>query len=194
MMSQTGINDKSYNEFDNLKEESSKLSQNKADEVTSEEVSEDLSLFITSINCNGISKWRLLEKLSIPHISFKQAASLYIGLQFEHWDHNKKLDKNSGVYKYVFECQHAKNYQLKKKATDPSQQCNWKSVKMGCICFINICWPLSAPSSSITKLNLIHHGYTLCSNNAHFINIYQQLPQNIIDKVRFYVKAVPNIS
>ncbi|CAG8541381.1 10289_t:CDS:2, partial [Dentiscutata heterogama] len=90
---------------------------------------------------------------------------------------DKKLDKNSGVYKYIFECQHAGNYQSKKKATDPSQQCN-----------------RNASGPSITKLNLTHHGYTLCPDNAHFINVYQQLPQNIINKIRFYIKAVPDIS
>ncbi|CAG8484806.1 11795_t:CDS:2 [Cetraspora pellucida] len=90
-MSQTGVNNESHDKFDNLEEELSKLSQNKADEVTSEEVFEDLSLSITSIN----------------------SANLYMGLQFEHWGHvnlillayrqkerfawriqDKKLDKN----------------------------------------------------------------------------------------------------
>ncbi|CAG8671259.1 4332_t:CDS:2 [Cetraspora pellucida] len=65
MMSQTGVNNESHDEFDNLEEESSKLSQNKANEVTSEEVSEDLSLSITSIN----------------------PANLHMRLQFEHWDY-----------------------------------------------------------------------------------------------------------
>ncbi|CAG8804663.1 7501_t:CDS:2, partial [Racocetra persica] len=158
-------NNENHNEFNNLKEESSELSQNEANEVASQEVSKDFLLPITSINRNKISKRRLLETLSIPHIAFEQAANI----------HDKKLDKM-------------------KKTIELSQQHNQKFVKTGCTCFINICWPLSAPGLSITKLSLIHYSYTLCLDNVHFINVYRQLPQNIIDKVGFYVKAVSDIS
>ncbi|CAG8506282.1 9014_t:CDS:2, partial [Cetraspora pellucida] len=118
-----------------------------------------------SITHNGISKRRPYETLSIPSTTFEQALNLYIGLQFDYLEHDRKLDKNEGVYKYIFECQHAGSPQAKKKAIEPSQQHNQNS---------------SGPL--ITKLNLIYYGHTPCSNNAYFINTYQQLPQNIIDK------------
>ncbi|CAG8493050.1 17701_t:CDS:2 [Gigaspora rosea] len=189
--------DVSHNEFDNSEEESS---ENEVGEVASQEASRDLFLPVISINRNGISKWRPLEKLSIPDSAFEQASNLRVGLQFEHWDHanlvllayrqkegfawriqDKKLDKNGG-------------FQSKKKTIELSQQRNRKSIKTNCTCYINICWPLSASRPSITKLNLTHYGHALCPDNAHFINVYRQLPQNIIDKIGFYVDAVPDIS
>ncbi|KAF0548423.1 hypothetical protein F8M41_026128 [Gigaspora margarita] len=210
MMSQDDVNNESHNEFNNLKEESS---ENEADEVANQEASENLFLLVTSVTRKEISKRRPLETLSIPDAAFEQAVNLYVELQFEHWDYvnlvllaygqkegfawriqDKKLDKNSRVYKYVFECRHARNFQSKKKTTELSQQCNRKSVKTNCTCYINICWLLKVLGPSITKLNLIHYGHELCPNNAHFINVYQLLPQNIIDKVGFYIDAIPNIS
>ncbi|CAG8688831.1 7627_t:CDS:2, partial [Gigaspora margarita] len=76
---------------------------------------------------------------------------------------DKKLDKNSGVYKYCFECRHAGTFKSKKKTkNEPSQQCN--------------------------------RNHTLNPDNAHFINIYRQIPQNIMDKIGFYVNTVHGIS
>ncbi|RIB23169.1 hypothetical protein C2G38_896146 [Gigaspora rosea] len=206
-MSQADVGNESNNEFYSEEESNDpffQLSQNEDSEVAGQEASEDLFLPAISVNRNGISKRRPLETLSIPDAAFKQAANLHDGLRFEHWDHaysvlldygqkegfawriqDKKLDKNGGVYKYVFECRHAGNFQSKKKTIEPSQQRNRKSVKTNCTCFINICWPLSAPRPSITKLNLTHYGHELCPDSAHFINVYRQLPQNIVDKVGF---------
>ncbi|RIA97070.1 hypothetical protein C1645_814590 [Glomus cerebriforme] len=60
---------------------------------------------------------------------------------FDHWNHaylvllvygkqigfiwqvqDKYLDKHGGVYKYIFECQHARTFKSKKIATNPLQQ------------------------------------------------------------------------
>ncbi|CAG8602576.1 11519_t:CDS:2, partial [Cetraspora pellucida] len=179
VMSQSDVNE-NYIEIDSQEEASSDLffqqsSQNEVNEVASIETPSDLfsqQMPAISITRNGISKRRLYKTLSIPSIAFEQALNLY----------DKKLDKNEGVYKYVFECQHAGSPQTKKKAIEPSQQCNRKSIKTNCTCFINICWLLSSPGPSITKLNLTHYGHTPCPNSAHFSNTYRQLPQNIIDK------------
>ncbi|KAF0504837.1 protein far1-related sequence 5-like [Gigaspora margarita] len=83
---------------------------------------------------------------------------------------------------------------LKKTKNEPSQQRNQKSVKTNRTCFINICWPLSSLSPFITKLNFTHYDHILNPDNAHFINVYWQIPQNIMDKIRFYVNTVHGIS
>ncbi|CAG8637108.1 31992_t:CDS:2, partial [Racocetra persica] len=143
-------------------------------------------MFAISIFRNEISKRRPLKPLLISSIAFKQVSNLYVGLQFKHWDHDQKLNKNGGVYKYIFECQHAGNPQTKKKTIEPSQQHNRKSIKTNCTCFINICWPLSLPAPSITKLNLTHFGHTLCSD-SHFrkgdITDPEQDPENDVSNL-----------
>ncbi|CAG8530740.1 3450_t:CDS:2 [Cetraspora pellucida] len=102
----------------------------------------------------GITKRRRLETLSIPNAVLEETSQLYIEMTFK--IEEKKLDKNDGVYKYVFKCQHARIFQPKKTAIDPSQQCNRESVKTDCTCYINICWPLRSPSPIVTKMNLEH--------------------------------------
>ncbi|CAG8806079.1 26595_t:CDS:2, partial [Gigaspora margarita] len=74
---------------------------------------------------------------------------------------------------------------------DSSQQCNRKSVKTECTCFVNICWPLSSPG---LKLNLTHYGHALNPDTAAFANVYRQFSQNIMDKIEFYVRAVHGIN
>lgn len=94
---------------------------------------------------SGISKERLPKKLIIPDGIFDQASNLRVGMEFENWNHanlvllaygkqigfvwriqDKYLDKDGGVYKYVFECRHAGVFKLKKKtATDP-----WHGVRI----------------------------------------------------------------
>ncbi|CAG8812261.1 29196_t:CDS:2, partial [Racocetra persica] len=78
---------------------------------------------------------------SILKKAFEEASRLCVGMQFETWDHvdlvllayrqqqgfvwrikNKYLNKNGGVYKYVFECQHAGKYQPKKAAIPSKYQ------------------------------------------------------------------------
>ena len=88
---------------------------------------------------------------------------------------DKYLDKNGGVYKYVFECRHAGTFHSKKTTADPSKQRNRESIKTSCTCFINMCWPLKSSGPSITKMNLIHYGHTLNPETIQFAHKYQQL-------------------
>ncbi|CAG8635822.1 8456_t:CDS:2 [Gigaspora margarita] len=55
---------------------------------------------------------------------------------------------------------------------------------------------LSIPDATFKQAANLYVGlhYELCSNNVHFIKVYWQLPQNIIDKVGFYVDAIPDIN
>ncbi|CAG8705502.1 3440_t:CDS:2, partial [Cetraspora pellucida] len=130
-----------------------------------------------------ISKRRLLETLMIPDNIFKQAMELCVGMKFDHWDYayltgfvwriqEKKLDKNSSVYKYVFVFWHASKFYSNKTATDPLQQHNRESIKTEYTCFINMCWPLKSSNPTVTKINLEHHGHVLSPNTICFANIY----------------------
>ncbi len=160
-----------------------------------------------------VRKGRLLEKLIIPDSAFDQASRLNVGMQFENWNHanlvllaygqqigfvwriqDKFLDKNGGVYKYVFECRHAGKFKSKKTATDPSKQRKRESIKTECTCFINMCWPLKSQSPSITKMNLTHHGHSLNPKMIQFANVYRQLPQTVMDKIKFYVNTIHGIN
>ncbi|CAG8728668.1 2480_t:CDS:1, partial [Cetraspora pellucida] len=65
-------------------------SQNEVNEVASIETPSDLfsqQMPAISITCNGISKRRPHETLSIPSTAFEQALNLYVRLQFDHWEH-----------------------------------------------------------------------------------------------------------
>ncbi|CAG8709334.1 3347_t:CDS:2, partial [Cetraspora pellucida] len=128
-----------------------------------------------------ISKKCSLEAHTIPIKAFDEAARLI---------ENTYLDKNGGVYKYVFECWHAGKFHSKKVTSDPSQQCNKKLVKTEYICFVNLCWLLSSVGPVITKMNLSYYCHTLNPDTATFANTYRQFPQNIIDKIEFYVKSI----
>ncbi|CAG8738274.1 6036_t:CDS:2, partial [Funneliformis caledonium] len=144
----------------------------------------------------GITKRKPLEVLHIPDAAFNQASRLSYGKQagFVWRIQDKYSDKNGGVYKYVFECHHAGKFLSKKTATNSSNQRNRNSIKTSCTCFINICWPFKSSGLTITKLNLTHHGHTLNPDTIHFANIYRQLPQNIMNKIEFYINMISNIS
>ncbi len=134
-------------------------------------------------------------------------------MQFDNWNHvnlvflayakqtgfvrqiqDKYLDKNGEVYKYVFECQHAGKFQSKQTTIDPLKQHNRESVKTNCTCFINVYWPFKSPGPSITKMNLTHYGHTLNPETVQFANVYRQLPQNVMNKIDFYVNTIHGIN
>ncbi|CAG8812556.1 5512_t:CDS:2, partial [Cetraspora pellucida] len=108
-----------------------------------------------------IVKRRLLETLSMPDDNYAYLVLLAYGQQtgFVWQIRNKKLNKT--VH-------------------------NRESVKMACTCFINMSWPLKSSNPSITKMNLEHHGHVLNPRKFCFANVYQQLPQNVMDKIKFY--------
>jgi len=107
---------------------------------------------------------------------------------------DKYLNKDGGVYKYVFECRHAGIFKSKKTSTDPSKQRNKESIKTGCTCFINMCWPLKSQKPSITKMNLTHYGHSLNPETIQFANVYRQIPQTVMDKIKFYVNTIHSIN
>ncbi|PKY60070.1 hypothetical protein RhiirA4_483348, partial [Rhizophagus irregularis] len=119
--------------------------------------------------------------------AFDQASKLSVGMQFENWNHanlvllaygqqigfvwriqDKYLDKNGGVYK--------------------------ESIKTGCTCFINMCWPLKSQCPSITKMNLTYDGHSLNPEMIQFANIYRQIPQDVMNKIEFYVNTIHGIN
>ncbi|CAG8541579.1 15895_t:CDS:2 [Cetraspora pellucida] len=136
-------------------------------------------------SCAGISKRRPQVALSIPTTAFEEASRLCVGMKFENWEH---VDLVLLAYK-----KQIGKFQSKKKETVPSQQRNRKSVKTEYTCFVNICWPLSSPDPTITKLNLTHHGHTLNPDTAIFVNVYRQFPQNVMDKIERWYKKSANL-
>lgn len=42
-------------------------------------------------------------------------------------------------------------------------------------------------------MNLIHYGHSLNPETIKFANVYRQLPQNVMDKIEFYVNTVRGI-
>ncbi|CAG8739990.1 9484_t:CDS:2, partial [Cetraspora pellucida] len=125
-------------------------------------VSHDDDVQESDLSRVGIAKRRPLEMLTIPDTAFEEALGLCI--------QEKKLDKNGGVYKYVFVCRHAGKFHSNKTATDPSQQCNRESIKTDCTCYINMCWLLKSSNPAITKMNLEHHGHVLSPETIRFAN------------------------
>ena len=43
-------------------------------------------------------------------------------------------------------------------------------------------------------MNLTHHGHSLNPKMIQFANVYRQLPQTVMDKIKFYVNTIHGIN
>ena len=43
-------------------------------------------------------------------------------------------------------------------------------------------------------MNLIHHDHSLNPETIQFANIYRQIPQTVMDKIKFYVNTIHSIN
>ncbi|KAF0516279.1 protein far1-related sequence 5-like [Gigaspora margarita] len=105
-----------------------------------------------------ITKRRSPKTLLIPDAAFEQASRLCVRMIFKYWDH-------AYLVLIAYEQQTGFVWRIQDKKLDKNGD---------------------VYNSTITKMDLKHHGHIPSPDTIHFANVYRQLSQNVMDKIKFY--------
>jgi hypothetical protein len=149
---------------------------------------------------------KAFHELQISENLKEQAEELAVGYRFENWEHVDqvlyayaktkgfvwrlqntyyRVDKN--VSKKVFECNHAGKPKPRKE-NNPDMTRNTTSSRVGCTCYINICWPKSDSNPRVTTFEPEHMNHNLTIATAVFAPLYRSLPESVLNRIKFYVE------
>jgi hypothetical protein len=154
---------------------------------------------------------KVFQELQISENLKKQANELAVGYKFENWEHVDqvlyayakakgfvwrlqntyyRVDKN--ISKKVFECNHAGKPKLRKE-NNPNITRNTTSSRVGCTCYINICWPKSDSNPRVTTFEPKHMNHILNIATAVFAPLYRSLPEPVMNRIKFYINNSPGM-
>ncbi|GBB98120.1 hypothetical protein RclHR1_03140019 [Rhizophagus clarus] len=133
----------------------------------------------------------IINDLELDENLKKQAEELAVEYRFESWEHvdqvlyayakikgfvwrlqNTYYRADGDISKKVFECSHSGMPRMR-KSNNPNKTRNTTSSRVGCTCYINICWPKYDSNPCVTTFESNHKNHNLniiTANNHNEIN------------------------
>ncbi|GES98671.1 protein FAR1-related sequence 5-like [Rhizophagus clarus] len=141
----------------------------------------------------------------------KQAEELAVEYRFESWKHvdqvlyayakikgfvwrlqNTYYRADGDISKKVFECSHS-GMSRTRKNNNPNKTRNTTSSRVGCTCYINICWPKYDSNPCVTTFEFNHKNHNLNIITAVFAPLYRSLSESVLNRIKFYVNNSPGM-
>src|ERR1044072_7837366 len=147
---------------------------------------------------------KVFHELQISENLKKQAEELEVGYKFDSWEHvdqvlyayaktkdfvwrlqNTYYRADRSVSKKVFESNHAGKPRPRKE-NNPDITRNTTSSRVGCTCYINVCWPKRDSNPRVTTFEPKHMNHNLNIATAVFAPLYRSLPEPVMSRIKFY--------